>query len=537
MKREAARAAPWRDSWGIAVTLVSAVLLGVVLWQVSQMNKEAALDRATLQRERVAVAETARLLPAIDALDAFRYSLVLDLPDRAARAAQADRVLDRIDGDFRYGNAAILGVNKSWSALHASWRKAFRTLPSPHAYEDTSKSVGSFIAFLSNMQDASNLTFDPNVLAQYLANAYVQETTYALMASDRLRMLLDLSAKNNGMTLARRLVLASSVNDARSGGDISDDNPPQLVTMLVKLMPERATQWRKIPGLANAMNDAGVHFADLASKHALLEPAGPSLPPSRFAAASAAFTAAAKRANAAVGQALDSSLIKRAEIQALRNRYVYLAFVLGAITLVGIMISIAQRIARRDRDALRGAQREAAQLQTELARQEAEQALRLSEAQFRAVFDGAAVGIAVVDRHLNLVDANGVFRAMFGDSILTAIEGRDGDFVALFAGERDTFEFEQSVRAPSGEIWTDATVSIVSDEESRPLFAICMFRDKTALKHSERRSLHDKTHDVLTGLPNRQLFEQNLRQRFEEASALLDSFFAVMFIDLEHFKD
>ena len=64
-----------------------------------------------------------------------------------------------------------------------------------------------------------------------------------------------------------------------------------------------------------------------------------------------------------------------------------------------------------------------------------------------------------------------------------------------------------------------------------------MFRDKTALKHSERRMLHDKTHDVLTGLPNRQLFEQNLHQRFEEASALLDSFYAVMFIDLEHFKD
>jgi len=64
-----------------------------------------------------------------------------------------------------------------------------------------------------------------------------------------------------------------------------------------------------------------------------------------------------------------------------------------------------------------------------------------------------------------------------------------------------------------------------------------MFRDKTALKHSERRILHDKTHDSLTGLPNRWLFEEQLRRRFEEATALLDSFFAVLFIDLEHFRD
>ena len=47
---------------------------------------------------------------------------------------------------------------------------------------------------------------------------------------------------------------------------------------------------------------------------------------------------------------------------------------------------------------------------------------------------------------------------MFGDSILTAIEGHDGELIALFTGERETFEFEQSVRAPSGEIFTDATV-------------------------------------------------------------------------------
>jgi diguanylate cyclase (GGDEF)-like protein len=154
------------------------------------------------------------------------------------------------------------------------------------------------------------------------------------------------------------------------------------------------------------------------------------------------------------------------------------------------------------------------------------------------VFDGAAIGIAVVDRSGVLVDANEVYRTMFGDSIEPALESHEHELSSLLAGERDTFEFEAHMRSPVGqEIWTDATVSVVNDDNNVPRFAICMFRDKTALKHSERRMLHDQTHDGLTGLPNRHLFEERLRKRFEESGALLDSFFAVLFVDLEHFKD
>jgi diguanylate cyclase (GGDEF)-like protein len=127
---------------------------------------------------------------------------------------------------------------------------------------------------------------------------------------------------------------------------------------------------------------------------------------------------------------------------------------------------------------------------------------------------------------------------MFGETMDLAIAGHEHELGQLLAGERDTFEFEAQLRSPSGqEVWADATVSIVNDEGDVPRFAVCMFRDKTALKHSERRMLHDKMHDGLTGLPNRQLFEEHLRHRFEDAGALLDSFFAVLFVDLEHFKD
>ncbi len=112
----------------------------------------------------------------------------------------------------------------------------------------------------------------------------------------------------------------------------------------------------------------------------------------------------------------------------------------------GMMMTIAQFIARRDRALLREALRESARLQAELARQEAEEALRLTEAQFRAVFDGAAIGIAVVDR---AAYAYGCKRSLSHD--VRRYDRRRArriyavELEALWNGERDTFEFEQQV--------------------------------------------------------------------------------------------
>ena len=257
---------------------VCAVLLAIVLVQIGRMSKEAALARVTLQRERLAVAETEHLVATIDAADAYRYSLLLDMPNRPALAVALNRALDTVDDDFRYGDAAVLGVSKKWSDVHAAWRKALRAQPGPRAYEATSPAVGALANFPSTMQDASNLTYDPNVLAQNIANTYIQETPYAIMASARLNMLVDLSAKNGGMTLARRLFLASSVNNVRAGSDVSTDDLPHLASVLTGLMPERRVQWDQLPLLASDLSTTGTRFADLVAKHALLEPAGPTPP-------------------------------------------------------------------------------------------------------------------------------------------------------------------------------------------------------------------------------------------------------------------
>jgi diguanylate cyclase (GGDEF)-like protein len=118
------------------------------------------------------------------------------------------------------------------------------------------------------------------------------------------------------------------------------------------------------------------------------------------------------------------------------------------------------------------------------------------------------------------------------------LEGHTDEFAELMRGERDLFEYEQHVMTPLGqEAWTDSTVSLVNDDAGNPYFAICMFRDLTELKRSERRMLHDKTHDSLTGLPNRAQFESKLREQFAQAKTSPEAPFAVLYVDLDRFKD
>jgi diguanylate cyclase (GGDEF)-like protein len=62
------------------------------------------------------------------------------------------------------------------------------------------------------------------------------------------------------------------------------------------------------------------------------------------------------------------------------------------------------------------------------------------------------------------------------------------------------------------------------------------FRDVTQEKQEEERIRHQSLHDTLTDLPNRVLFNQNLSKTLTEAQAQ-STLLAVLFLDLDHFKD
>jgi diguanylate cyclase (GGDEF)-like protein len=60
--------------------------------------------------------------------------------------------------------------------------------------------------------------------------------------------------------------------------------------------------------------------------------------------------------------------------------------------------------------------------------------------------------------------------------------------------------------------------------------------DITARKTTEERLLHDAMHDVLTGLPNRAYFLDQLRRSIQRLKRHSDYWNAVLFIDLDRFK-
>jgi diguanylate cyclase (GGDEF)-like protein/PAS domain S-box-containing protein len=61
-------------------------------------------------------------------------------------------------------------------------------------------------------------------------------------------------------------------------------------------------------------------------------------------------------------------------------------------------------------------------------------------------------------------------------------------------------------------------------------------RDITERKQAANRIKHLATHDMLTGLPNRVMFQELLRNAIRSANRYKDHHFAVLFIDLDRFK-
>lgn len=119
------------------------------------------------------------------------------------------------------------------------------------------------------------------------------------------------------------------------------------------------------------------------------------------------------RLRAAVTGELGRATSTRIAVDRVRARYVRWLTALAVLLIAGLAVACEELIrsemrARSDREALRAAQEQ-------LARQRAERALHLSEAQYRAVFDGAALGIVILASDGVILDANAVFRNAYAD--------------------------------------------------------------------------------------------------------------------------
>ncbi len=134
-----------------------------------------------------------------------------------------------------------------------------------------------------------------------------------------------------------------------------------------------------------------------------------------------------------------------------------------------------------------------------LERRRAEDAIRESEQRFRAVFEGAAFAIAIMDSTGRIVESNEPVQELLGysgdelkrmtfadlthhDDIGLNINGRQ----ELFEGKRTMYSMEKRYIRKNGDIvWVNCLVSALRDARGVPQLAIVMLQDVTERKRSQ----------------------------------------------------
>ncbi|WP_319054621.1 putative bifunctional diguanylate cyclase/phosphodiesterase [Streptomyces europaeiscabiei] len=174
-------------------------------------------------------------------------------------------------------------------------------------------------------------------------------------------------------------------------------------------------------------------------------------------------------------------------------------------------------------------------------------ALHATEARFRAVFEGAAIGIGIADLEGNILQVNGALQRMFGVTEQTMRGRRVPEwkhpedapqvwrlYEELVRGDREHYHTEKAFHRPDGTVlWTNLTVSLLRDADGRPQYQLALMEDTTERRLLNLRLRYEATHDALTGLPNRTLFFE----RLEKALAAGDGQrFGLCYLDLDGFK-
>ncbi|KMS71216.1 diguanylate phosphodiesterase [Streptomyces viridochromogenes] len=175
------------------------------------------------------------------------------------------------------------------------------------------------------------------------------------------------------------------------------------------------------------------------------------------------------------------------------------------------------------------------------------QALHATEARFRAVFEGAAIGIGIADLEGNVLQVNGALLRMFGVSEQT-MHGRNVMqwthpedapqtwklYDELVRGEREHYHVEKAFSRPDGTVlWTNLTVSLLRDADGDPQYQLALMEDTTERRLLNLRLRYEATHDALTGLPNRTFFFERLEKALGAGEGQR---FGLCYLDLDGFK-
>ncbi len=168
---------------------------------------------------------------------------------------------------------------------------------------------------------------------------------------------------------------------------------------------------------------------------------------------------------------------------------------------------------------------------------------------FAGVFENTLEGICITNPQGRIEKVNPSFTAITGYRADEAI----GQTHRLFKPNRQGAEacrtFKDSLvknglwkgeienYRKDGETYIEGlSITAIKNSQGKVTHYVSVFRDITAIKQSEEQIKHQATHDALTGLPNRQLFNDRLRKALAHARRYQQKL-AVMFLDLDNFKN
>lgn len=186
-------------------------------------------------------------------------------------------------------------------------------------------------------------------------------------------------------------------------------------------------------------------------------------------------------------------------------------------------------------------------------RKKVEQALRISKDRYELAMRGANDGLWDWELQNDEVYYSQRWKGMLGyadrdisnssDEWIKRIHPEDVeklklDLTAHFKGSTSHFENEHRMLHRDGTYrWMLSRGLAVFDENKKALRIAGSQTDITDRKYAEEKLLHDAFYDTMTGLPNRGLFLDHLTLAVERAKRKKDYQYAVLFMDLDRFKD
>ncbi|HLP98840.1 MAG TPA: EAL domain-containing protein [Sideroxyarcus sp.] len=177
-------------------------------------------------------------------------------------------------------------------------------------------------------------------------------------------------------------------------------------------------------------------------------------------------------------------------------------------------------------------------------RKEAEENLRITA----SVFDNSQEAILITNANNDIVDVNPAFQHITGyrrEEVLgknprMLSSGRhDKDYYAAMwqsLQQHNGWRGEIWNRRKSGEVYAELlSISVIRDQQGKVLRHVGVFSDISHLKAHEAELSRIAHYDALTGIPNRVLLADRMRQAIAQ-SAREHSMVAVCYLDLDGFK-